>query len=194
MAAARAIAKRFNGVEIENTIAKVIRAQPFPAPNSMLGPEGESWAPVHNHVSLSNAAPMFGDIQALFAEMKPAFDAHGITTGYLFTSLSTNAITIEPVFFWPHGYRPIHASMMEASYIKGLPKLAPNPAATAVVEQARDAVKTIGLRYGAAQFQIGRAYPYRDSRDPATQALLDGIKALVDPDRQFNPGGLGFPV
>lgn len=192
IAAAREIAGRFDGVEIENSIAKVIRAQPFPFPNSMLGPEGESWAPVHGHVALSQAPAMFADVQAMFAEMRPEFDAHGINTGYLFTSLSTNAITIEPVFFWPHGYRPIHAGMMEPSYIKRLPKLDPNPAATEVVCRARDAVKTIAARHGAAHFQLGRSYPYRDGRDPAFLALLDTIKSFVDPDGQFNPGGLGF--
>ncbi len=194
MAAARAIAKQHDGLEIDNTIAKVIRAQPFPKPNSMLGPEGEAWGSVHNHVSLSNAPQLFEDTEALFARMKPEFDAHGITTGYLFTSLSTNALTVEPVFFWPHGYRPIHAALMEPSYLKGLPKLDPNPAATAVVAKARDAVKTIGIGYGAAHFQIGRAYPYRQSRDAASLALLDAVKAIVDPERQFNPGGLGFPA
>jgi len=71
----------------------------------------------------------------------------------------------------------------------GVPR--PEPA-TAVVAKARDAVKAIALRYGAGHFQIGRAYPYRDSRDPASLALLDAVKKLVDPDRQLNPGGLGF--
>jgi D-lactate dehydrogenase (cytochrome) len=192
MATARKIATRFEGVEIENTIAKVIRAQPFPAPNSMLGPDGESWAPVHGHVSLSNAPKMFTDIQTLFAQMQAEFDANGISTGFLFTALATNAITIEPVFFWPHGYRPIHVAMMDASYIKGLPKLDPNPIVTAVVVKARDGVKTICERYGSAHFQIGRAYDYRGSRDAASQELLDTVKALVDPGGQFNPGGLGF--
>jgi FAD/FMN-containing dehydrogenase len=192
MASARAIAKQFEGVEIENTIAKVIRAQPFPAPNSILGPDGESWVPVHGHVSLSNAPAMFAEIQALFERMAPDFAEHKVHTGYLFTSLSTNAITIEPVFFWPHGYRPIHAAMMEPSYIKGLPQLAPNQAATEVVTRARDGVKEIAHRYGAAHFQIGRAYDYRESRDAASRQLLDTVKALVDPDRQLNPGALGF--
>jgi D-lactate dehydrogenase (cytochrome) len=193
IATARDIAKRFEGMEIENSIAKVIRAMPFPAPNSMLGPDGESWAPVHGHVSLSNAPAMFADIQALFAKMAPEFETHGVATGFLFTTLSTNAITIEPVFFWPHGYRPVHAAMMDSAYIAGLPKLPPNPEATAVVAAARGGVKAIAQKYGGAHFQIGRSYAYRESRDPAFTALLDTVKAFVDPDGQFNPGGLGFP-
>jgi D-lactate dehydrogenase (cytochrome) len=192
IAAARKIAAEHDGVEIENTIAKVIRAQPFPAPNSILGPGGESWVAVHGHVSLSNAPKMFADIQTLFTEQAATFEAHGIATGFLFTALATNAITIEPVFFWPAGYRPVHAAMMDAGYVKGLPQLGPNPTATAVVVAARDRIKVIAARYGAAHFQIGRAYPYRDSRDAASLALLDAVKTLVDPQRQFNPGGLGF--
>ncbi|MBB5686409.1 FAD-binding oxidoreductase [Sphingobium boeckii] len=193
LATARGIAGRFNGSEIENSIAKIIRAQPFPPPNSMIGPDGESWAPVHGQVSLSNAPAMFEDIQALFAGMADAFALHKVHIGYLFTSMSTNAIIIEPVFFWPHGYRPIHESMMEAGYLGKLKKLDPNPEATAVVTAARDGVKAICERYGAGHFQIGRAYRYRESRDDASKALLDAVKAVVDPKGQFNPGGLGFP-
>ena len=47
------------GREIENTIAKVIRANPFPPLNSMIGPDGERWAPVHGIVSLSRAPDLF---------------------------------------------------------------------------------------------------------------------------------------
>lgn len=190
--AARTIAAGFDGVEIPNTIAKVIRAQPFPPANSALGPDGESWAPVHGHVSLSNAPKFFSDVRALFDEMEAEFEQHGIFTGFLFTSLSTNAITVEPVFFWPHGYRPIHESMVESSHLASLPKLPPNPQATAVVSRARNRVKEIAAGYGAAHFQIGRAYDYRGSRDETTKALLDMVKAFTDPDGKLNQGALGF--
>jgi D-lactate dehydrogenase (cytochrome) len=193
MSEARRIAAQFGGSEIENSIAKVIRAMPFPPPNSMLGPEGESWAPVHGIVSHSNATAFHAAIEALFQDMADEFKAHGIYTGYLFTSLSTNALLIEPVFYWPHGYRPVHAAMMEASHLAGLPRLPPNAQATAVVTRARQGVAQIAARFGCGHFQIGRAYPYRQSRDAASLALLDAIKVMVDPDGQLNPGGLGFP-
>lgn len=193
MTAIRAIAAAHHGVEIENTIAKVMRAQPFPEPNSMLGPKGEAWGSVHGHVSLSNAPAMFADVEALFAQMAQAFAAHGVHHGYLFTTLSTNAITIEPVFYWPDAYRPVHASMMEPSHIARLPKLEANPEAFAVVANARKGVREIAERYGCAHFQIGRTYPYRESRDAASKALLDAIKASVDPAGIVNPGALGFP-
>lgn len=193
IATAREIARQFDGVEIENTIAKVIRAMPFPPPNSILGPEGESWVPVHGQVSLSNAPAMFAEIRAYFDSMAETFNRLGIHNGFLFSSLGSNALVIEPVFFWPEGYRPIHESMVEPAHLARLKQLGPHPEATAVVTEAREKVKSICKSYGCAHFQIGRAYPYRESRDPAFLDVLDAVKAVVDPKGLFNPGGLGFP-
>lgn len=190
----RRIAAAHGGREIESTIARMIRAVPFPAANSILGPEGESWAPVHGMVALSQAPALFAALEAMFADMAPAFQREGIYTGYLFTSVSTNAITIEPVFYWPHGYRRIHAAHIEPAHLAKLPKLPENPAATAVVAEAKQRVIDICAGFGCGHFQIGRTYPYRDSRDDASRRLLDAIKATTDPAGQLNPGGLGFPV
>ena len=191
---ARAIAAGLGGKEIENTIARVIRAVPFPPLNSMLGPEGEAWAPVHGMISLSNAPALFAQFQDLFAEMAPEFEREGVSTGYLFTTVSTNAITIEPVFYWPDARRPIHESAVEPAHMARLPKLAANPSAKAVVARARRGVVEACERFGCGHFQIGRAYPYRESRDDASKALLDAIKYAVDPQGRMNPGGLGFPT
>ena len=191
---ARKIAADHAGREIENTIARVIRAVPFPPLNSMLGPEGEAWAPVHGMVSLSNAAALFEALQAMFAEMAPEFEREGVSTGYLFTTVSTNAVTIEPVFYWPDARRPIHESAVEPAHLARLPKLEANPASKAVVTRARRRVVEVCERFGCGHFQIGRSYPYRESRDAASVALLDAIKHAVDPASRMNPGGLGFPV
>jgi FAD/FMN-containing dehydrogenase len=194
LAEARRIAKEFGGHEIENTIAKVIRAIPFPPLNSMLGPEGEAWVPVHGMVALSQGPALFAALEALFAELAPTFAREGISTGYLFTTVSTNAVTIEPVFYWPEERRPIHEASVEAAHLARLPKLSPNPGATAVVAEARKRVVEVCEKFGAGHFQIGRSYPYRESRDVASMALLDAIKNTVDPDGRINPGVLGFPL
>ena len=61
--------------------------------------------------------------------------------------------------------------------------------------EAREHVKGICKKYGAAHFQIGRAYTaYRESRDEAFKDVLDAVKAVVDPRGVFNPGCLGFPI
>ena len=83
--------------------------------------------------------------------------------------------------------------MIEPAHLAGLPHLPDNPAATAVVTRARQRVMDIVASFGGGHFQLGRAYPYRASRDAASTALLDVIKGFVDRDGQLNPGGLGFP-
>ncbi len=190
---AREIAARFDGVEIENTVAKVIRAMPFPAPNSILGPEGESWIPVHGQFSLSTAPAAFAEIRAYFDEMQETYERLGIHNGFLISSMSTNAIIIEPVFFWPEGYRPIHEAMIEPEHMKRLKQLGAHPEATALVTAGREKVKEIARKYGSGHFQIGRSYAYRDRMDEAFLDVLDAVKNTVDPKGLFNPGGLGFP-
>ena len=43
---------------------------------------------------------------------------------------------------------------------------------------------------GAANLQLGKFYDYRSGRDPAALALLDAIKAQLDPKGLMNPGVL----
>ncbi len=192
IAEARRIVAEIKGREIENSIAKLIRVTPFPPLNSILGPAGERWAPVHGIASLTAAAAVLADVVAMFAEMDAELKAAGVTAGYLFTSLSTNALIIEPVFYWPEERYGIHESLMEKQHMARLPVLAANPAASATVTEARRRAIEIFARHGCGFFQIGRSYPYLDSRDAASVALLEAIKNFADPERMFNPGGLGL--
>lgn len=191
---AREIAIAAGGAEIENTIPKVLRAQPFTPLNNVLGPSGERWAPVHGIVALSDADAAYAALEALFAGLAPEFQREGIETGFMLTTMSTNAFLIEPVFYWPEARLPIHERTLEPGFLARLPRHAANPGATAVVAEARRKVVEVFARYGAAHFQIGRTYPYRESRDEPSRRLLDAIKATLDPDRALNPGVLGFPA
>lgn len=194
MAEARRIAHTFGGAEIENSIAKVIRAMPFPPLNSMLGPTGEAWVPVHGVCSLSTAPGIFSEIQALYLHRKAEMEAHDIHTGFLFTTMASNGLIIEPVFFWPSGWRPVHESAVEPSHLARLEQRPDNPEATAIVKALRKDVVAIFARHGTGHFQIGRTYPYRESRDDLSKTLLDAVKGVMDPDHVFNPGVLGFPA
>ena len=103
MAEARRIAGSFGGAEIENSIAKVIRAMPFPPLNSMLGPTGRLGSRSTASTSLSTAPAIFARSRRSSIAVGPRWMRHEIHTGYLFTTMATNAIIIEPVFFWPAG-------------------------------------------------------------------------------------------
>ncbi len=192
MAEVRAIVERAGGREISNTIARVIRAEPFPPPNSVLGPNGERWVPVHGMVALSDAEAAFAALEATFAGMADDFAKYDIDYGYLITTLSTNVFLIEPVFYWPEAREPVHEALMDPAIMAKMPVSPPNPEATAAVGRARRAAIDTMQTFGSSHQQIGRTYPYLERMDAPTQALLHALKAQLDPERRLNTGGLGL--
>ncbi len=192
MGVLRKICLDLGGKETENTIPKVIRTNPFTPLNNILGPGGERWAPVHGIVPHSKALAAYEAVEAAFDKLQAEFDALGVTRGYMLTTLSTNGFLIEPVFFWPEDRFEIHDQTLEPAFLAKLPKHAPNPAASELVERARNAVKEVFLQFGGTHFQIGKTYPYREGRTPEAWALLEAIKSAVDPQRRVNPGSLGL--
>ena len=40
--------------------------------------------------------------------------------------------------------------------------------------------------------QIGKDYPYLETRKPEVRQLVVGLKQLLDPDGIMNPGALGL--
>jgi FAD/FMN-containing dehydrogenase len=193
LAAVRTITARHGGEEVENTIPKVIRAQPFTPLNSVLGPAGERWAPVHGIVRMGDAAAAWAALDACFTSYKQRFDAQGVITGYLTTTLSTNGFLIEPVFYWPEERFSLHDATMEPRLLKKLRAYPRNDAATALVREARAAVIGVFTSFGAAHFQIGRSYPFAQTRSPAAMATLLAFKRATDPHNIMNPGVLGLP-
>jgi len=186
------IAIKHGGKEIENSIPKIIRANPFTPLNNILGPQGERWVPIHGIVPMSDGVKCLADIEALFESMKETFETYDIITGYLLTTLSNNGFLIEPVFIWPEEIWAIHEHTVEPSVLKRIKRFETNPAATDAVKEARQGILDIFSKYGAAHFQIGRTYPYRDNRNETAWDVLDGIKSLLDPNRTINNGALGF--
>jgi D-lactate dehydrogenase (cytochrome) len=188
----KAICAKLGGIETENSIPKIIRANPFTPLNNSLGPEGERWVPVHGIVPLSEGAQVWAEIDALFDRMRGDFEKHRIQTGFLVTTLSTNGYLIEPVFLWPEEIHEIHEIAVEKSWLGRLPRHRANPEATQIVSDARKKVIEIFSSHGGAHFQIGRSYPYFQGRDADSRAFLERLKSLVDPDRLINPGALGL--
>lgn len=192
VAEARRIALAHGGAETENTIPKIIRANPFGPLNSMLGPEGERWAPVHGIVAHSRAVACYEAILALFAARQAEMQALGIHTGTLITALGGQGTLIEPCLYWPDASNPLIDATVETAHLAKLPKRVHNPEAWALAKRLKAALVDIFFDHGAAHFQIGRTYRYRDSLDPAADALLQAVKAQLDPQRRMNPGVLGL--
>ena len=178
------------GAATENSFPKALRAMPFAAPNSMLGPAGERWVPVHAIFPHSTAQHAFTAIQAFFAGKQAVLDAHQIRVGYLCTTVAQQGYLIEPVFYWNDSHTAYHKRVVEADYLKKCGEPAANPNATAAVGALKAETARLMRSLGGAHFQIGKFYTYREGRNPAALALFDAIKKQLDPNHIMNPGVL----
>ena len=188
----RRIGRNAGGDEAENTIPTVTRAHPFGPLNSMIGPAGERWLPVHGLVPHSRAATAYEAIQALFERNADVLDAHGIVHGALFTYADTDCFVIEPVFYWPDQLTALHRRSVETQVLSGIEDFGDNPAARAEVLRLRDEVVETLNAFGAVHLQIGRLYPFARDLAQTPRDLLRSLKREFDPNNRMNPGALGL--
>lgn len=191
--AVRSIAAAHGGREVENTVPKVLRGQPFVPMSSAIGPSGERWLPVHGLVPLSDAAAAWTAVRALFDDRRAELDRHGIRIGVLTAIVAPGAFVLEPVFYWPAPRTPYYERVLDEATRARLTDFPPNPAGEALVFELRAALTRLFLGRGAAHLQIGRTYRYREGLRPESARLLDAVKHAADPRGLLNPGALGFP-
>ncbi len=191
-ATVRAIAERHGGREIENSIPRITRANPFGPVNSMLGPEGERWLPVHGLFPHSRYREAYTATEAIFEQHRQRSEALGVGTGYLFATVSTHCCVLEPVFFWPDEWLEIHEDAVESTHLERLTRHPANPEAREHVHMLREALIERYSEMGAAHLQIGRSYQYREALKDGPARLIDALKAAVDGDSCMNPGSLGL--
>jgi FAD/FMN-containing dehydrogenase len=192
MARIATIVTAHGGRAVENTIPKVLRANPFPPVNSMVGPNGERWVPVHGIVRHSEALATIETITALFERHAGDMERLGVGAGYMFLTVAQTGFLIEPVFYWPDALSEIHRRSVEPAHYARLKGFASNAEARALVETLRGAVIDIFGQRGGMHFQIGRTYPLKRYTDPRGWRILQAVKAHLDPDDRMNPGALGL--
>jgi len=180
------------GTEVENTVPKVMRANPFAELNSMLGPGGERWVPVHGTVPFSQAGRMYEVCEAVFARHAAVMQQFDIDRGYLCATVGGAGTLLEPVMYWPDARLNFHETVLDAGYLDKLPRFSANPAAAAAVAQIRGDLATAFMEEGAVSFQIGKFYRYQQSLQPSAAGFLANLKRLVDPQGRMNPGSLGL--
>ncbi len=192
MAVVKSVARERGGEEIENTLPQVVRGTPFGPPNLMLGAGGERWIPVHALLPHSRLVPAMEALDGYFDSIRDIVEAHEIEWGYIVLGCGTGTCLIEPSLYWKDEIEDFHVRYLEPGFLRKLPRHAPNPAGRAAVANIRRELAEMFMRMGAAHFQIGRFYPYRDSRHEATFGLLQAVKQHVDPRGLMNPGVLGL--
>jgi FAD/FMN-containing dehydrogenase len=180
------------GKEVEATVPRAVRGTPFLPPNDILGPKGQRWAPSHGIAPHSRIVAVTDGLHAFFEERADLLKQHGVEWGYVTFAISTTAIILEPMLYWPGARELYHERIITPAHLEKLPKLDPSPEAADFMRQLRSDLSRFWVDQGCVHLQIGKTYRYLESRQPPVRALVEGLKALVDPHGLVNPGSLGL--
>ena len=188
----RQICSDCDGREIENSIPKILRANPFTPLNNVVGPQGERWAPVHALIPHSGAIAVIDGVEEIFSVHRELMEREGVGAGFLFATVSTNCFVVEPVFFWPDAMTEIHRDTIEPGVLKRLPGFDKNLEAGHAVAQIRQELLEFFCNAGASHLQVGKAYLYKEGLKSPSWELVRQLKNILDPDNRINPGALGL--
>ncbi len=192
LVAIREIVARHGGTEVEPSVPRAIYGTPFTPPNGLLGTGGERWVPINTLSAHSRTPETLAAIHAFMASKQHLVARHKIEYGVIFFAVGNNTICIEPLFYWPDQRTVYHERMIEKPFLDKLPKLARNPEAERAMQDIRSGFTDMAMRLGCVHVQIGKAYRYRESREPGTWQLLESLKQALDPQGLVNPGSLGL--
>ncbi len=180
------------GQEIEASIPKIMRGTPFPDPTLILGQKGELWVPMHGIVAHSKLQKLLENLDAHMNENKTVIVEHGIAWAITAVPAGPSGILVEPNLYWRDERSAMQESYLPESYLSQKEVYSADPKARAAVRRLREGLIEVYRALGGTHMQIGRVYPYLESRSPEVRALLSALKAHLDPQGRMNPGCLGL--
>lgn len=178
------------GFEISNAIPAVVRGMPFAPLYNTLGPRGERWVPVHGHLPHSRVREFHDAVTAFFAQRQADMQRLGVWHGGMFMTVGSTAFLYEIALYWPGAPSAYHRAAVPADYLAQLPVQVDSPEATLYVDGLKRELVALYGRFGAAHFQLGKAYPYAGVLEPDALNLIRSIKRCLDPQGLMNPGAL----
>ncbi len=181
------------GSEIPATAPSVVRGMPFAPFYNTLGPNGERWVPLHGILPHSAVPAFHRALQALFESRKQEMERLGVWYGGMFATVGSSGFLYELALYWPDEITAYHREVVPADYLAQLPVYESNPEAREYVHQLKQALVELYVEHGAVNFQVGKAYPYRERLSETAMDLLRAIKRHTDPQQRLAPGNLGLP-
>jgi D-lactate dehydrogenase (cytochrome) len=99
MSRVRDLARKASGVELPDSVPRVMRSRPFGPVRGMLGRDGERWVPIHAVFPLGDAQKVLAANRAFFEQQQPMMSQHGIVYSVM-TMTTGHEFFLEPAFYW----------------------------------------------------------------------------------------------
>lgn len=193
MARVREIARQHGGEETRASVPRVMRANPFPEISGLLTPNGRRINWLHTAVPNSRATECFERTEEVYRRHAAEVERFKIGKGYFLSANGPSGIGIETLITWSDAPLAVHRHYMRMTHGEDYRTREADPEARrAVARISKDLIREWS-ELGGVHLQIGRKYPFWETREPATRALVAGLKSLVDPDGIMSPGNLVGP-
>ena len=188
----RALAKQSGATEVSPSAPRTLRGTPFTDFNTTARRSVVRNLPTHGLCPHSRAPALADETYRFLAEHQTVMERHGIRCGVIFFAVGGQAISVEPLLYWEDPQQFLHNRVEETSDLAALAAYDDRPEATTIALTLRDGMKAVMRRHGCVHLQIGRSYPWRETREAVALDLLTAMKDSVDPKRLMNRGALGF--
>ena len=182
-----------DGREVANTMAAMVQSTPFPQP-MVVGPGGRRLLPLNVILPHSAVTAFHKDFEALRERHQARCQELGVLLFMVFAGIGPSCVLHEPVIYWQDEWLPLHAATLDDNLREWVKPAADHPQAREYVEVLRLELVALMAKHQGAHLQIGRAYPYLQTRNPIFQNRLAALKDWADPDGIINPGALGLGV
>ena len=189
----RALARKAaGGREVAPSAPRTLRGTPFTDFNTPERTKALRSLPVNSLSPHSRAPAVAEEVYGLLDAHDAEMDRAGLKCGVIFFAVGAQAVCIEPLIYWEDEEHILHDRIAETSDMAALAAFDDRPAGTLAAFELRDHLKAIFRRHACVHVQIGRAYPWAETRQPALLHLLHAFKDAVDPQRLVNRGSLAL--
>ena len=186
------ICTKDEGKEIEASIPRLMRGTPFPPPQMLLGPRGDRWVPMHGIVPHSLHGKLLNEIDNYMNSQKEIIEQHNLVWGQVSNLIGNSRILIEVNLYWKDRLTNMLESYLDESFLRKKDRHDHNPEAYNSIDHLRKGLSNLFRNNGGTHMQIGRSYPFMESRMESVSSLIKSLKNEIDPNNIINPGSLSL--
>ena len=158
----------------------------------MLGPNGDRWVPMHGIIPHSLHDKSLDQVDKFMNKNKDIIDDHKIVWGQVSNLIGHSSVLVEINLYWKDQRTDTIESYLDPSILKGKKNFENDNQAWLSVGKLRNGLIDLFQELGSTHLQIGRNYPYLETRVETAAKYLRNIKRITDKHNILNPGALGF--